>query len=193
MKRVVPIIASVMFVLGATSAFAADAPKNEKKQTTLGLYLTAAEAFEAKSRNANVLFIDVRTRGEVAFLGMPTVADANVPYMELTDIADWDEKKASFKLEPNSAFLERVERLVKAKGLTKASNIIIMCRSGERSANAANLLAKAGYTSVYSVVDGYEGDMAKDGPNAGRRAVNGWKNAGLPWSYHLERDKMYFN
>jgi hypothetical protein len=38
------------------------------------------------------------------------------------------------------------------------------------------------------VVDGFEGDMSKDG----RRAVNGWKNAGLPWSYQLAREKMYF-
>ena len=26
----------------------------------------------------------------------------------------------------------------------------------------------------------------------GRRGVNGWKNAGLPWSYVLERERMYF-
>jgi len=44
---------------------------------------------------------------------------------------------------------------------------------------------------VYSVVDGVEGDLAKDGPKAGQRVVNGWKNAGLPWSYTLEKKKMY--
>ena len=35
----------------------------------------------------------------------------------------------------------------------------------------------------YSVVDVYEGDLASDGPNAGQRVVNGWKDFGLPWSY----------
>ena len=34
--------------------------------------------------------------------------------------------------------------------------------------------------------------MAKEGPKAGQRAVNGWKNAGLPWSYKLDKAKMYF-
>jgi hypothetical protein len=42
------------------------------------------------------------------------------------------------------------------------------------------------------VVDGFEGDMAKDGPKAGQRVLNGWKNAGLPWSYQLDKSKMYF-
>ena len=51
-----------------------------------------------------------------------------------------------------------------------------------------NRLAEDGFTQVWSVVDGFEGDMSKDG----RRSVNGWKNAGLPWSYKLEKARMYF-
>jgi hypothetical protein len=42
------------------------------------------------------------------------------------------------------------------------------------------------------VVDGFEGDTAKDGPNKGKRAVNGWKNSGLPWSYQLDKEKVHF-
>ena len=62
-----------------------------------------------------------------------------------------------------------------------------MCRSGDRSARAINmLLTDRGYTKVYSVVDGYEGDLSK----AGRRDVNGWKNAGLPWTYELDKAKV---
>jgi hypothetical protein len=41
------------------------------------------------------------------------------------------------------------------------------------------------------VVDGYEGDKVKDGAQKGQRLVNGWKNTGLPWSYQLEKTKMY--
>ena len=47
---------------------------------------------------------------------------------------------------------------------------------------------EAGFTRVHSVVDGFEGDMSPQG----RRSVNGWKNAGLPWTYRLERSRMYF-
>jgi len=77
-------------------------------------------------------------------------------------------------------------------GLGKDTTIILMCRSGDRSAKAQDLLIQSGYTKVYGVVEGFEGDMAKDGPNTGRRAVNGWKNAGLPWTYKLDKAKMYF-
>lgn len=70
--------------------------------------------------------------------------------------------------------------------------MILMCRSGKRSAKAANMLADAGYTKVYSVVDGYEGDKVKKGEDKGKRMKNGWKNAGLPWIYSLDRDYMYF-
>ena len=52
----------------------------------------------------------------------------------------------------------------------------------------ANRLAEGGFTQVWSVVDGFEGDMSKDG----RRSVNGWKNAGLPWSHKLDKARMYF-
>ena len=76
--------------------------------------------------------------------------------------------------------------------LLDADRVILICRSGDRSARAADLLANAGYTQVYSITDGFEGDAAKDGPQAGQRIVNGWKNAGLPWTYKLEKQKMYF-
>ena len=50
--------------------------------------------------------------------------------------------------------------------------VIVMCRTGRRSAIAASLLGEVGFTQVYSVIDGYEGD----GPG-----MKGWKGAGLPW------------
>ena len=84
-----------------------------------------------------------------------------------------------------------MRRRLASKGLKPDDPIVLICRSGDRSAAAANLLAQAGFKSVYSVVDGYEGDLAKDGPKAGQRVVNGWKNAGLPWTYKLDKAKMY--
>jgi hypothetical protein len=51
---------------------------------------------------------------------------------------------------------------------------------GERGAEAADTLSLLGYRNVVRVVDGYEGDIGPDG----RRSVDGWKNAGLPWTAH---------
>jgi rhodanese-related sulfurtransferase len=122
---------------------------------------------------------------------MAQPADANVPYMVEPPFQQWDAAKSSFKLEPNPDFIPEVRRRLIQKGLGPDDTIVLMCRSGDRSAAASNLLAEAGFKKVYSVVDGYEGDLAADGPKAGQRAVNGWKNAGLPWSYKLDKAKMY--
>lgn len=105
--------------------------------------------------------------------------------------SQWDEKKKEFKLEKNPDFLTAVEAFVTAKGLSKKDPIILLCRSGNRTSTAATLLQKAGFQEVYSVVDGFEGDKAKDGDVKGKRVVNGWKNAGLPWSYDMDASKMY--
>ena len=163
-----------------------------KKRTEQGRYLTATEAHAKLSELGDrALFIDVRTRAEVAFLGMPTAADANIPYMLTDGFTAWDERKLNFKLAPNSAFTRQVTESLQRKGLDKDAPVILVCRSGNRSAKAANLLHAAGYTEVYNITDGFEGDKARSGPRQGERVVNGWKNAGLPWSYALDKDKIW--
>jgi hypothetical protein len=72
------------------------------KQTKLGLYLSAPEAYKMKSEGgAKVLFVDVRTKGEFQFLGTPTVIDQNIPYMEIDDPASWDKKNDRYTLSPD--------------------------------------------------------------------------------------------
>lgn len=165
----------------------------EIKQTRAKLYLDAGEAHALKQKLGDkAYFVDIRTRYEVAYVGMPTMADANIPYVEHPEEAPWDDKAGRFKLDVNSDFAGELARRLSAKGLGKEDTLIVLCRSGDRSARAANLLIQLGYTQVYSVVDGFEGDLVKDGPKQGQRAVNGWKNAGLPWSYKLDKNKLYF-
>jgi rhodanese-related sulfurtransferase len=167
-----------------------DLPKG--KTTELGLYLTAIEAYEFIKKEGNhLLFIDVRTQAEMAFVGVPTVIDANIPYEVITDWSQWDEKEKSFKMTVNDNFVSAVESRLREKGLDKQSPILFMCRSGFRSACAVNLLAKAGYKNVYQLIDGFEGDKASTGPKQGQRVVNGWKNSDLPWTDQLEKTKMY--
>lgn len=163
------------------------------KQTTLGLYLTPQEAYASIQRNpAGVLFVDIRTPVEVEYVGWSNLADKNIPYL-LDDMSAWDERKQELRQRPNTDFIPRLEATLKAKGLDASSPIILMCRSGNRSAKAADEMAKHGYPQVYSIVEGFEGDKAKAGVNKGKRTVNGWKNAGLPWSYTLEKDKIHLS
>ena len=75
--------------------------------------VTAVEAYKRLSEAGDkALLIDVRTRAEVAFLGMPSIAAANIPYMSVGGFDGWDEKKQTFKLVPNSEFTIRVEDLL---------------------------------------------------------------------------------
>ena len=50
-----------------------------------------------------------------------------------------------------------------------------MCGSGKRSAKAATALTKAGYSNVYTIIDGYKG----------------WQKSNLKWSKKLDKSKMY--
>jgi rhodanese-related sulfurtransferase len=186
-------VLATLLALVMSSALALDVSQvPTAKQTKPGLYLDAKEAYALKQQlGDNALLIDIRTRGEISYTGMASVVDAHVPLFEHPPNAPWDEKAGRFKMEFNHDFESEVARRMAAKGLGKSDTLIVMCRSGDRSTKAVNQLTELGYTKVYTVVDGFEGDSAKDGPNAGKRVVNGWKNAGLPWSYQLDKGKMY--
>ncbi len=176
----------------AASEVLCDADLPAAKRTVAKNYLTAAAAYPLLvSQPDRVLFIDVRTRAEVAFIGMTTLVDANVPFMFLPENASWDADKKAFQMTPNPDFVAEVGRRLAAKDLTKDDPVVVMCQGGLRSSKAADALTAAGYTLVFSIVDGFEGDIASEGPAKGQRTVNGWKNAGLPWSYALPREKMY--
>jgi rhodanese-related sulfurtransferase len=186
------VIAAVFAVLAASAGAQTIAPGKvpEEQRTKQQNYLLPKQAQQfIKAQKGKVLFVDVRTRAEAQFLGMADGVDALVPYVEFQEfMTDWDDKRAFYKLEPFNDFVPEMERRLKEKGLTKDDPVVLMCRSGERSSRAADLLNDTGYKRVYIVVYGYEGELS----DKGRRNLNGWKNAGLPWSYDLDKKKMYF-
>ena len=159
------------------------------KTTSLGLYLTSQDAARhlAADKDRSILFLDVRSRAEVNFLGLPDRVDANIPNMPLDPRFELTASGKSYKRYWNPHFVEAVKQVVAARKLGKDPVIFLICRSGKGSAIAANRLADHGFTKVYSIVDGFEGD--KDAQ--GKRTVNGWKNAGLPWSYGIGKERAY--
>lgn len=166
----------------------------ESKRTDTHHYLTPKEAYEFMEKDAaNTLFIDIRTPYEVQFVGHTELMDANIPYLTY-DYSGWDEKTKEYKRSFNSGFATQVEDALAKKSMAgkKDARIILMCRSGDRSARAADLLLKSGYTNVWSQIEGFEGDKASSGETKGKRTVNGWKNDGLPWTYELNKAKAYF-
>jgi len=182
-------------MVGAFSGFAAAedwSSLSKKKQTKLGLYMTAEQAYKYTDANMDkTLFVDIRTPSELNYLGAATVMDAHVPAVFM-DSSAWNDKKHRYKRSTNKNFVTDITAALKSKGLDKNDTVILMCRSGKRSAAAVNKLADNGFTKVYTVVDGYEGDKVKKGDHKGKRMKNGWKNSGLPWTYSLDKDYMYF-
>lgn len=62
--------------------------------------------------------------------------------------------------------------------LKKDAVILLICRSGKRSAQAAEAATKAGFRNVFNVLEGFEGDLNAAGQ---RGQLNGWRANALPW------------
>jgi len=158
----------------------------EKKRTSLGLYVTSAEAFELwQSDPDEIKIIDVRTPEEYVFVGHAAMA-RNVPVGFITYTWDIETDEPGFAV--NAEFLPRMLELY-----APADTLLLTCRSGGRSALAVNALAKAGFTTVYNIIDGFEGDKVAEAGSLylGKRLKNGWKNSGLPWTYDGNPDLLW--
>jgi len=125
-------------------------------------HLVPREAHAFIGQHPDVLFIDCRSDAEYFFVGHAT-GSIHVAWCEAPD---WE-------LNPN--FVSEVRKL--AAHVTDRP-VVLICRSGRRSAEAGQALEQAGFTQVYNVTHGFEGDL-----NAERQRgkLNGWRFDGLPW------------
>ena len=105
------------------------------------------------------MLVDVRSAEERTFVGH-VPGSVHVPWA------------TGMALQRNPAFLAALEAAV-----GRADTIFFLCRSGKRSANAAEAATKAGFTACYNVLEGFEGDLDGD-KHRGR--LNGWRLRGLP-------------
>ena len=137
-------------------------------------------------QNDAAILVDVRDPIEIKFTGFATPTRIHVPWM-VADASIWSDKQGGWAMVKNPNFVQQVTEKLKQLGATADTPIIMMCRSGStRSAPAVNVLAEQGYKNVWTVVDGFEGSKLKEGDSKGVRAVNGWRNSGLPWSYKVD-------
>jgi rhodanese-related sulfurtransferase len=125
--------------------------------------LSPREAFEKLEADPEAVLLDVRTVPEWLYVGLPAVD-------RLLKVS-WQNFPA---MEPNPRFVETVC----AAGVPRTAAVLCICRSGQRSALAAQALAAAGFEKCYNVAEGFEGDRDVEGHRA---TVGGWKVAGLPW------------
>jgi rhodanese-related sulfurtransferase len=106
------------------------------------------------------VLVDVRTAEERKFVGH-VPGSLHVPWATGTSLTR------------NPRFSRELEAKV-----GKEHVVLLLCRSGKRSALAAEAAAKAGFTSVFNVLEGFEGEIDAE---QHRGSAGGWRFRGLPW------------
>ncbi|MCA1323808.1 rhodanese-like domain-containing protein [Herbaspirillum sp. alder98] len=118
---------------------------------------TAWELFST----GQVLLVDVRTAEERKFVGQ-------VP--DTLHVA-WATGTAMSR---NPRFVRELESRIGGKQVPA----LLLCRSGKRSAAAAEAATKAGLTCIFNISEGFEGEIDAHGQ---RGHGDGWRFHGLPW------------
>jgi len=123
--------------------------------------LSPPQCWDLLQESTGAVLIDVRTKMEHLFVGHPLGA-VHIPWKEAPD---W---------QLNTQFVSDVKQAVP----DLQAPILLLCRSGQRSLEAAAVLEAVGYTRLINIADGFEGplDDAKHRGNLG-----GWRFHKLPW------------
>lgn len=179
-RKLLTLAMVTLVLLGWLPSLLAKSPLPAQKQTVLGLYVTAKEAYEMWLADKNkIKILDVRTPEEYVFVGHAPMAQ-NIPFQLFNYKMAVRNKGPLMRANPN--FMAEVGRKYKP-----SDTILVICRSGNRSAAAVNVMASAGFKIAYSITDGFEGDRVKDpsSPFYGKRFKNGWRNSDIPWTDKL--------
>jgi rhodanese-related sulfurtransferase len=123
--------------------------------------LVPQEAWEVLQSNACAVLVDVRSKVEHAFVGHPPSAI----HIAWKEAPNW---------QVNNQFVAEVKKVVTSAN----APILLLCRSGQRSLDAAKALENAGFQHLINIVDGFEGPLDE---NKHRGNLGGWRFAGLPW------------
>lgn len=124
--------------------------------------LSPKESWALLQENSKAIMIDVRTTIEHSFIGHPPEA-VHISWKEFPGM----------KL--NEDFVSQVNDVVKDKDRP----VLLLCRSGQRSLAAAEVLGEMGYQHLINIVEGFEGPLDE---NKHRGNLGGWKYHELPWT-----------
>ena len=124
--------------------------------------VTPEEAYRLM-QEVGARLVDVRTQAERDFVGYPGVGEQHVAW----------ETYPGMVVNPDFS-----DHLRQAVGADAEQYLVFMCRSGGRSANAAEAMTQRGYPHCFNLIGGFEGGKDEQG-HRGTKA--GWKAEGLPW------------
>jgi rhodanese-related sulfurtransferase len=126
-------------------------------------------AWQMLEQVRDCIMVDVRTTAEWAYVGGPDMRAIGKSAIAL----EW-QVFPSMQVDPDF-----VTKLADRVGSGRDVPLLMLCRSGVRSAAAARAMTAAGYRLCFNVAGGFEGGL----DDAGHRGnAIGWKADGLPWS-----------
>ena len=135
--------------------------------------VTPDEAWRDLESGQGAVLVDVRTRPEWQFVGVPDLSSLGKSIVTL----EWN-RYPDMSIDEGFA-----NTLFDSLGATWPDRIYFICRSGQRSMAAARCVASAVSEAgcdvqCINVREGFEGDRNGQGR---RGTVNGWKVRGLDW------------
>ena len=129
--------------------------------------LKPTEAWKLLTENRGAQLVDVRTRPEWMFVGLPDLTSlGRRAVLQSWQVFPGMEIDANFTAELTDQLAD------------KDAPLLFICRSGGRSRAAAQAMTAAGYRHCYNVAEGFEGNPVAE---RHRGKTGGWKAAGLPW------------
>jgi rhodanese-related sulfurtransferase len=133
--------------------------------------VSAKAAWDDLAGSPDATLVDVRTRAEWTYVGIPVLsAIGKAPVL-----LEWDEFPTG-DLVPD--FVGRLQAELDGRGISRDAPLYFICRSGNRSRQAAMLATEAGYAHAYNVEFGFEGRLS---PDRHRATPGSWKAEDLPW------------
>ncbi len=123
--------------------------------------LQPQQAWELLQHDPEAVLIDVRTSMERQFVGYPP-GSIHVPWKEMPD---W---------QINTSFIAHVQQAAPQPD----APVLLLCRSGQRSLDAAKALEAVGYRLLVNIIDGFEGPLDH---HSQRGNLGGWRFQNLPW------------
>jgi rhodanese-related sulfurtransferase len=134
--------------------------------------VSARQAWESLSTEPEATLVDVRSKAEWTYVGVPTLTSIGKP----TVLIEWDDFPSG-RLIPD--FIGRLKAELDRLGVGNNAPLYFICRSGSRSRHAAIAATAAGYGKSYNVEFGFEGRLDAD---RHRGTKGSWKEEGLPWA-----------
>lgn len=133
--------------------------------------VSVTETWARLASDAKSVLIDVRTRAEWAYVGLPDLSGIGKQII----LVEWQTFPDN-RIDPG--FAGTLREALDATGVEKDAELFFICRSGGRSRMAAVVMAEAGYACCRNVAQGFEGSLDAE---RHRGRTSGWKVAGLPW------------